>query len=77
MLSKGISMSAVLASAIVDVLMPSTPIKQGLFKVTVWGLPPYDYTEVYEIMANSDTVAAQQGIERFVDEVTALGPKGT
>ena len=70
-------MSAVLASAIVDVLMPSTPVRQGLFKVTVWGQSPYDYTEVYEITANSDTVAAQQGIERFVNEVTALGPKGT
>lgn len=66
----------VLASAIVDVLVPVTPGSQGLFKVTVWGHPPYDQTRIYEIMANSDTSAAQQGIDRFVAEMEAQPVKG-
>lgn len=61
----------VLASAIVDVIRPATPGAQGLFKVTVWGQAPYDQTRIYEIVANSDTVAAQQGIDRFVAEMEA------
>jgi hypothetical protein len=76
-LQKGIIMADILASAIVDILKPATPKDQGLFKVTVWGQPPYDYTEIYEIQATSDTIAAQQGISRFVADATALGPKGT
>lgn len=62
-------MTPVLANAIVDVIQPSTPIKQGLFKVQVWGREPYDYTRTYEIMARNDTIAAQQGIARFVKEM--------
>jgi hypothetical protein len=69
-------MSDVLASAIVDILRPSNPNAFGLFKVTVWGQPPYDYTISYEITAASDTKAAQSAISKFVDEVTASGPKG-
>ena len=65
----------VLASATVDILLPATPIKQGEFKVTVWGQEPYDQTRIYEITAKNDTVAAQQGIQRFVNEMEPL-PKG-
>ena len=66
----------VLASAIVDVIKPATPAAQGLFRVTVWGQPPYDQTRIYEITANSDTSAAQQGIDRFVAEMEAQPVKG-
>lgn len=62
-------MTQILANAVVDVIKPSTPQKIGLFKVTVWGKPPHDQTRVYEIMAKNDTLAAQQGIARFVREM--------
>ena len=65
-------MNRVLASAVVDVLKPATPTMIGHFKVEVWGQPPYDYVRTYEIMAKSDTMAAQQGIQKFVDEMEAL-----
>jgi len=62
----------ILANAIVDVINPATPQGLGLFKVEVWGVAPNDYVRVYEIQGKSDTVAAQQGIQRFVAEVEAL-----
>lgn len=65
-------MTQVLASATVDVIRPATPLKQGLFKVTAWGLPPHDQDRIYEIEAKNDTTAAQQGIARFVKEMEAL-----
>jgi hypothetical protein len=65
-------MEPVLARAVVDVLKPSTPVRIGNFKVEVWGQPPYDFVQTYEIMAKSDTVAAQEGIRRFVSEMEAL-----
>lgn len=69
-------MPPVLANAIVDVIKPATPLKQGIFKVEVWGKEPYDYTRIYEIMAKNDTMAAQQGIARFVKEMEQLAQKG-
>jgi hypothetical protein len=65
-------MSQVLASATVDVLKPATPVRIGNFRVEVWGQEPYDYVRTYEIMAKSDTVAAQEGIRRFVTEMEKL-----
>lgn len=62
----------ILANAIVDVIRPSTPQKLGLFKVTVWGKAPHDQTRIYEITAKNDTIAAQQGIARFVHEMESL-----
>ena len=70
-------MTDILANATVDMIRPSTPIKQGVFKVTVWGEAPYNFTEIYEITATSDTIAAQQGIQRFINDASALGPKGS
>ena len=67
-------MSRVLASAIVDVITPNTPVRIGNFRVEVWGQSPYDYVRHYEIMAQSDTIAAQEGIRRFVAEMEALIP---
>jgi hypothetical protein len=65
-------MNQVLANAVVDVIKPATPTSIGLFSVEVWGKEPHDYVRVYEIMAKSDTIAAQEGIRRFVAEVEAL-----
>ena len=66
----------VLASAIVDIIRPSTPTKLGLFSVNVWGQPPYDEKRVYEILAPNDTLAAQEGIRRFVDEMERISVEG-
>jgi hypothetical protein len=65
-------MPQVLANAVVDVVKPATPVGLGLFRVEVWGKEPYDYTRVYEIQAKSDTLAAQDGINRFVTEMEKL-----
>ena len=65
-------MVQVLANAIVDVVKPSTPVGLGLFHVEVWGKPPNDYTRTYEIQAKNDTLAAQEGIRRFVAEMEQL-----
>ena len=67
-------MSRVLANATVDVIKPNTPKTIGNFRVEVWGVKPNDYVRTYEIMAQSDTMAAQEGIRRFVDEIEALTP---
>jgi hypothetical protein len=61
----------VYANATVDTITPSTPRNVGVFAVHVWGLPPYEQTRDYEISAKSDTVAAQEGIRRFVAEMEA------
>jgi hypothetical protein len=37
--------------------------------VEVWGDWPHDFTRRYEIDAKSDTIAAQEGIRRFVEEM--------
>lgn len=69
-------MVQVLANATVDVLKPATPVGLGSFRVEVWGLAPYDYVRIYEIQAKSDTMAAQQGIQKFVTEMESLTDKG-
>jgi hypothetical protein len=69
-------MSQILANAVVDIIKPATPIGLGLFRVEVWGKEPYDYTRVYEIQAKSDTLAAQDGINRFVKEMEKLPNPG-
>jgi hypothetical protein len=62
-------MAQVLASATVEVIKPNTPKTIGNFRVEVWGQDPYDFVRHYEIMAQSDTIAAQEGIRRFVAEM--------
>ena len=69
-------MAQVLASATVDVIKPASPIALGSFVVEVWGKEPYDYTRRYEIDAKNDTLAAQEGIRRFVDEMEKLPVEG-
>jgi hypothetical protein len=65
----------ILASATVDVVRPSTPKSLGTFKVEVWGKEPNDYVRTYEIVAKSDTMAAQEGIRRFCEEIGNLPGK--
>ena len=60
------------ARAIVDVLREPSPIGMGSFRVEVWGDEPHDYVRVYTINAASDTLAAQEGLRRFVDEIELL-----
>ena len=62
----------IFASAVVDVITPNTPTRIGNFRVEVWGKDPYDFVRHYEIMAQSDTIAAQEGIRRFVEEMEAM-----
>ena len=62
----------VLASAVVDVIRPATPKSLGTFKVEVWGKEPNDYVRTYQITAKSDTIAAQEGIRRFCEEIGNL-----
>jgi hypothetical protein len=69
-------MSQILANAIVDVVKPASPVGLGTFSVEVWGKPPYDYTRRYEIQAKNDTLAAQEGIRRFVAEMEKLPNQG-
>jgi len=69
-------MAQVLASAVVDVIKPATPQRIGNFRVEVWGKEPYDYVRVYEILAKSDTIAAQEGISRFVYEMETMPVEG-
>jgi hypothetical protein len=68
-------MSQVLAQAVVDVIIPPTVFSLGKFKVEVWGKEPHDYVRHYEIQAKSDTLAAQEGIQRFIEEMERLASK--
>jgi hypothetical protein len=67
----------VLANATLDVIEEPNHSKDGTFKVRVWGQPPHDKTRTYEITAKTDTMAAQQGINRFVEEMETLSIQGT
>lgn len=61
-------MANVYASATVDVVKEATSKGLGTFRVEVWGREPHGYVRIYEIQAKSDTIAAQEGIRRFVAE---------
>lgn len=69
-------MTQVLANAVVDVIRPATPRGLGLFRVEVWGKAPNDYVRHYEIDAKNDNIAAQEGLRRFVDEISRLVEQG-
>ena len=60
------------AHAIVDVIRDPTPVGMGSFKVEVWGREPHDYVRIYTINAMSDTLAAQEGLRRFSEEISLL-----
>jgi hypothetical protein len=54
-----------LVDAIVD------EIGQNWYRVTATGKPPFAETRIYYIRAKSDTIAARDGIQRFVEEMEA------
>lgn len=62
------------ANAVVDAINepPAHGHGLGLFKVTVWGKEPNDYVRTYEISAKTDNIAAREGLDRFVEEITRL-----
>ena len=60
------------ATATGDVIREPTAIGMGSFRVEVWGDEPHDYVRVYTINAASDTLAAQEGLRRFVDEIELM-----
>lgn len=64
----------ILASAVVDVIdaPPAHGHGLGKFKVEVWGKEPHDYVRVYEIAAKDDNIAAREGLDRFVADITRL-----
>jgi len=59
----------ILASAIVD-LIDAAPV--SIWSVEVWGQPPFSYRRTYTIEAKTDNNAAQEGINRFVEEMENL-----
>lgn len=64
----------IFANAIVDVIHQASPVSKELsrFRVEVWGKAPHDYVRVYEIAARDDNMAAREGLDRFVEEITKL-----
>jgi hypothetical protein len=64
--------SNVHARAVIDVIKHPEGNHLGNFKVEVWGREPHDYVRIYEIQAKSDTIAAYEGIQRFIAEVEAM-----
>jgi hypothetical protein len=59
-------------NATVDVDKEPTLISLGRYRVEVWGREPNDYVRVYTINAASDTIAAQEGLSRFDEEISLL-----
>jgi len=59
---------------VVDVIDAPPAHGQGLgkFRVEVWGRQPHDYVRIYEISAKDDNLAAREGLDRFVDEISKL-----
>ena len=66
-------MQRVLCNAIVDEEQAPAKNGKGLgrYRVEVWGREPHDFVRIYQISAASDTMAAQEGIRRFVEEMEA------
>lgn len=62
----------ILAKAIVDVETEAAPGRLGKYRVEVWGEEPHDYVRVYTLQARSDTMAAQEGLRLFVEDIERL-----
>lgn len=62
------------ANAVVDVIDAPPAHGQGLgkFRVECWGKEPHDFVRTYEVSAKSDSMAAREGLDRFVEEITRL-----
>lgn len=63
------SMTRVLATATADLLRDG-PIP--LWEITVTGVAPHDHRRVYQLEQKTDTLAAQEGIELFIAEMSNL-----
>lgn len=59
----------VLASAIVGRILNGS---EPMWAVEVWGEPPHDRRRTYTLRAKTDTLAAQEGIRLFVEEMENL-----
>ncbi len=62
----------ILAKCTVDVDCPAAPLRLGKYRVEVWGEEPHDYVRVYTLQARSDTLAAQEGLRLFVEDIERL-----
>lgn len=62
----------ILCKAFVETIRPATPHRPGDFEVVVMGEEPHDYMRTYRVKAKDDSMAARDGIDRFVDEIGAL-----
>ena len=62
----------ILAKAVVDVEKSATPIALGKYRVEVFGQEPHDYVRIYTLQARSDTMAAQEGLRLFVEDIERL-----
>lgn len=62
------------ARATVEVLRQAAPASKELstYRVEVWGTPPTDYVRIYTISAKTDDAAGREGLDRFVEEISAL-----
>lgn len=62
------------ARSVVDVLQQASPASKELsrYRVECWGEKPHDFVRIYTISARSEDVAAREGLDRFVEEVSAL-----
>jgi hypothetical protein len=58
-------MTRIPCSATVD------PLPHGFWKVTVTGAPPNTQSRVYTLEEKTDTLAAHEGLRRFVEEMEA------
>ena len=59
----------ILATATVD-LLEDGPLP--IWEVTVTGEPPFGRQRIYTLEQKTDTLAAQEGIRQFVEEMEAL-----
>lgn len=66
----------ILARATVEVLRQATPASKELstYRVEVWGEPPTDFVRIYTIKAKDEASAAREGLDTFVEEISALIP---
>lgn len=60
--------------AIVDTIDAAPPHGQGLgkFRVEVMGKEPHDYVRAYTIASKDENHAAKEGMDKFIEEITAL-----
>jgi hypothetical protein len=63
-------------SAIADWIPSVATLKkdEALYRVRVWGLAggPHDFTRIYDIVAKTEGLAAQEGLRRFTAEAEGL-----